>query len=329
MSVAKRLSSVGAVVIGRNEGERLKRCLMSLSEVGVVIYVDSGSSDGSAKWAADNGAAVIELDTSMPFTAARARNAGFRRLCDIAPEISFVQFVDGDCEIEQGWVEGALTFLTSHTDIGALSGTLRERHPDRSIYNWLCDREWNGPTGEIGECGGIAMMRTTALMAVEGFRDGLVAGEEPELCVRLRGAGWRIWRIGTRMALHDAAMMRFSQWWKRTVRSGYAFAEGAYLHGAGRERFRVWECRRAWLWGIWLPLACLVITCVIWPWGFSAWLIYPLQTLRQTLRNPGPLSHRVTLALFQILARYPEALGQIKFTHGRFFGYDRRLIEYK
>lgn len=70
----------GVVVIGRNEGERLRQCLRSLLPTVVAVYVDSGSTDGSAKWARDNGAEVVDLDASVPFTAARVRNAGFQRL---------------------------------------------------------------------------------------------------------------------------------------------------------------------------------------------------------------------------------------------------------
>jgi hypothetical protein len=39
---------IGIVVIGRNEGDRLTRCLQSLQMENLpVIYVDSGSTDGS------------------------------------------------------------------------------------------------------------------------------------------------------------------------------------------------------------------------------------------------------------------------------------------
>src|SRR5262249_52477087 len=155
-------------------------------------------------------------------------------------------------------------------------------YPERSIYNWLCDREWYSPPGQVRACGGIAMMRATAVETAGGFREDMIAGEEPELCVRLRGAGWRIWRLDDEMALHDAAMMRFGQWWRRALRGGYAFAQGAYLHGAPPEGHWVWESRRAWLWGIWLPLVCLAIGLAYGPWGWVVWLIYPLQLLRQT-----------------------------------------------
>jgi GT2 family glycosyltransferase len=319
----------GAVAIGRNEGERLRRCIASLSAATVTVYVDSGSTDGSADWARGQGVTVIDLDMRIPFTAARARNAGLRRLRELAPDLVYVQFIDGDCELVAPWPERAAGFLDARPDVAAVAGRLRERHPERSVYNWLCEREWDTPSGEAGACGGIVMMRADAIEAVGGFREDLIAGEEPELCVRLRGAGWRIWRLAHDMAWHDAAMTHFGQWWRRALRGGYAFAQGAYLHGARPERHFAWEARRAWLWGVWLPLACLMVSVAFAPWGFAAWLIYPLQVLRQTARNPGPLRERALLALFQLLARLPEGLGQIKFLGNRLLGRQARLIEYK
>ena len=65
----------GAVVIGRNEAERLRHCLNSLLGGGLtIVYVDSDSVDGSAALARSLGAEVVQLDLSRPFTAARARN---------------------------------------------------------------------------------------------------------------------------------------------------------------------------------------------------------------------------------------------------------------
>src|SRR6185437_8292556 len=139
---------VGAVVIGRNEGERLKRCLKSLSST-ILIYVDSGSTDQSIQLARKHGASVVDLDMRIPFTAARARNAGFQKLQEIAPNLHYVQFVDGDCELVGDWLQTAKSFLETHSNVGAVCGRRRERFPDRSIYNWLCDREWEGPAGEV------------------------------------------------------------------------------------------------------------------------------------------------------------------------------------
>ncbi len=320
---------VGLVAIGRNEGDRLKRCLKSLSLCGRVVYVDSGSNDGSDRWARAFGAEVVHLDLSTPFTAARARNAGFRRLQETMPDVRFVQFIDGDCELARGWPTTALDFLQHHDDVAAVFGRRRESNPDKSVYNQLCDWEWDGLAGEARACGGDVMLRAAALKAVGGYRDTLIAGEEPELCVRLRAAGWQIFRLNAEMTLHDAAMTRFGQWWKRTRRTGYAFAEGAHLHGASPERHWVWESRRAWLWGVWLPLVCLVAGFIVMPWGFASFVIYPAQMLRQLMRATGTFRERVTKSFFQLVGRFPEALGQLQFQRDRLLGRATTLIEYK
>ena len=318
-----------AIAIGRNEGERLKRCLQSVSGAAMIFYVDSGSTDGSVEWARKQGIDVIELDMSIPFTAASARNAGFRRLREVALNMPYVQFIDGDCELNHEWPKQAIDFLETHGEYAAVCGRRRELYPEKSVYNWLCDVEWNVPPGEVRVFTGDVMIRTLAVESVGGYRDDLIAGEEPELSVRLRVWGWRIWRLAFEMTVHDAAMTRFGQWWKRAVRAGYAFAEGAHLHGASSGRHWVWESRRAWLWGIVLPAICLALSVRLWPWGILFWLIYPLQFLRQVARNPGSLTDRATLGFFQILARFPEAWGQLRFWVDRLLGTRTRLLEYK
>jgi glycosyltransferase involved in cell wall biosynthesis len=318
------------VIIGRNEVEHLDKCLQSvIGRASVVVYVDSGSTDGSVAIAKSLGAPVVELDATKPFTAARARNKGFEKLRQWAPALPYVQFVDGDCEVVPGWIETSSAFFESHPDVAVVCGRRRERYPERSIYNMLCDAEWDTAIGETRSCGGDALVRVAALEQVAGYRADLIAGEEPELCVRLRRAGWRIWRLDVKMTLHDAKMTCFSQWWRRAVRNGYAFAQGAYLHGASPERHWVWESRRSWLWGLFLPLACLAAGLVYGGWGWVGWLMYPLQVIRQTYRNRGSLRDRAWVAFFQLLSRFPEVCGQIKFLRNRLLRRQAHIIEYK
>lgn len=217
---------VGFVVIGRNEAARLPTCLASIMVHGYpTVFVDSGSTDGSADLARKMGCSVVELRLEQGFTAARARNAGFARLRFIDPAITLVQFVDGDCELAKGWPPAAIAALLCDPRIAAVCGRRRERAPDSSPYNRLCDLEWNTSVGDTHSCGGDAMIRADAFAGVGGFRPSLIAGEEPELCFRLRQAGWTIQRIPDEMTLHDAAMSRFGQWWKRNRRNGHAIAE--------------------------------------------------------------------------------------------------------
>ena len=182
------MSTVGIVAIGRNEGERLHRCLNSVVGRGLtLIYVDSGSTDGSIKLARNLGVEVVELDFSRPFSAARARNEGFERLCQINPEIRFVQFVDGDCEVADGWLDRAIRTLEDHFDVAVVCGRRRERFPERTVYNRLADLEWDTAVGEAKACGGDAMMRVSAFQAAGGYDPTLIAGEEPDLCLRCAG----------------------------------------------------------------------------------------------------------------------------------------------
>ena len=322
--------NVGVVAIGRNEGERLRKCLESIVETALhVVYVDSGSIDGSIETARAMGVDVIAVDGRIPLTAARARNEGFRRMREVAPHVAYVQFVDGDCEVVAGWLEKAAAFLGTHADIAVVCGRLRERYPERSIYNLLCAIEWDTPVGEARACGGIALIRADAFEQVDGYRADLIAGEEPELCFRLRAAGWRVWRLDQEMALHDAAMTRFGQWWKRTLRGGYAYAQGAQLHGAAPERFCVRESRSAWFWGLGLPMAVLGLSAWLGGWAFVLLLLYPLQIVRLAVRGGYSARQNWWHAAFIVIGKFPGMLGQAKFMLDRILGNRSRLIEYK
>ena len=322
-------SEFGVVVIGRNEGKRLITCLGSLSNAAATIYVDSDSTDGSVETAQGRNVEVVVLDLSIPFTAARARNAGLARLLETMPDLQYVQFIDGDCELMTGWPDAAVSFLESTPQAAAVCGRLRERYPDKSVYNWLCDREWDRPVGEVKSFAGNVMIRVQALKEVGNYREDVIAAEEDELCVRLRLAGWRIRRLADEMAVHDAAMLHLRQWWRRSMRAGYAFAQGAHLHGTLPERHFVRESRRAWVWGLLLPLFCIGAAAVVHPFGWISFLIYPLQLMRLTVRSSGSLRDRARLASFQLLARFPEGLGQIVFLRDRLLKVRPRLIEHK
>lgn len=318
------MERIGAVVIGRNEGARLMQCLASLQgTVGRIVYVDSGSTDGSRTAAEAAGAEVILLPADRPFTAARARNAGFAQLAEGTVQPEFVQFVDGDCAIRDGWIATAADFLDAHPQVGVVCGRRRERFPRGSVYNRLIDVEWNSPVGPARSCGGDAMMRRAAVQAVAGFRESLIAGEEPELCVRLRGQGWVVWRIDAEMTWHDAAITRFGQWWRRTRRAGHAYAEGAALHGAPPERHNVKALRRTLVWGLGLPLATLMGAMVT-HWAWALLLVWPLQIVRLSLRDGDPVR-----AGFLMLGKFAEAQGALDYLLGRLRGRGRGLIEYK
>jgi GT2 family glycosyltransferase len=265
------------------------------------------------------------LDLSIPFTAARARNAGFAAL-DPVPE--FVQFIDGDCVLEQGWISAGIAALDQNEDMGIVTGWRSELYPDASVYNGLTDFEWHRPAGDIDVCGGDMIVRSKAFLAVKGFNPGIIAGEDEEFCIRVGKAGWRVHRLPVKMTRHDADMMRFSQWWQRAVRAGHAYAQVSTLHPEYSRRTRL----RILVFGAALPLIGLFGLI------FAPWLLVPVfllylwsyvRTVRG-LQSQGLASDKSRhQSVFLSLSKLPNLFGMLTYYWRRLFRRDMVLIEYK
>jgi GT2 family glycosyltransferase len=173
------------------------------------------------------------------------------------------------------------------------------------------------------------MMRASAFEGAQGFRIGLIAGEEPELCVRLRMQGWKIWRLDREMALHDADITQFRQWWTRTRRGGHAVAQGAALHGTLPERFRVREVRSMLTWGLALPLLALGLTATIGLAGLLSLVVYPLQIVRLAVRGTRTARENWLNAAFLVIGKFPATLGLLEYYAQRKLRRQSKLVEYK
>ncbi len=332
------MTAIGVVIIGRNEGERLLRCLASIAAVPAppagVVYVDSGSTDGSVAAAIRAGAGVVELDMTIPFTAARARNAG-RSVLPL--QCRYIQFIDGDCMLQPDWLAHAGTALDADDGLAAVFGRRREIAPGASMYNWLCDVEWAVPAGPARYFGGDVMIRAAALDEAGGYPGEMIAGEEPDLAMRLRKRQFRLLCLPWEMTLHDAAIGHFSQWWRRAKRSGHAYGELAARHGGGAFN----DYRRRLLgvlfWGL-VPVAGVLLVVVgmlanrwLAAFGIAVLALPFLQLLRITARGrrSRKLSEAFIIAVFQMAVKPAQALGIGRYWLGRLAGKRSALIEYK
>ncbi|MCA9555523.1 MAG: glycosyltransferase [Myxococcales bacterium] len=323
---------VGLVIVGRNEGPRLLKSLERTDAAGPVVYVDSGSRDGSPDVARNLGFHVLELDPAEPFTAARGRNEGFAYLARTWPGLEYVHFQDGDCLVHAGWLEAGRAELARDPKVGLVSGVLREQHADASVFNRLLDMEWQQPAGDDVRIGGNAMVRAAAFEAVGGFKKDLPAGEEGDLHLRLRQAGWIVRRIDVPMAFHDADMRHFSQWWQRCVRSGQATAEGVDLH-AGDDAAGARRLRSNFFWGLAVPAVgvlgaplTLGMSTLVPAVGFGA--LYT-KILRAELARGRPLADAELYARFMVLAKVPQAVGQLRYRLRRARGEKTRVIDWR
>jgi GT2 family glycosyltransferase len=279
--------------------------------------VDSDSEDGSVSAARDLGLSVVELDSKLPLTAARARNAGLKHLHSASPQLEFVQFVDGDCELVPGWLDVAERFLSERGDIAVVCGRRRERQPDRSVYNWLCDQEWDTPVGNALACGGDAMFRVRAFEELGGFNPTLIAGEEPEFCSRLREHGWLVWRLDADMTIHDAAMTRLGQWWTRTARGGHAYAEVSRLRRFSPMPIWQRERTRSILWAGVVPLTIVAGGILISKFVFLGVALYPAQICRIAMSRGFFRAKSWLFATFMTLAKFAELQGMAHYYRTR------------
>ena len=325
--------SVAIVAIGRNEGERLKGCLLAaLAAARTVVYVDSGSTDGSAEFARSLGCHVVELTADSPFSAARARNEGFACAMKAAPDAAFVQFLDGDCTLVDGWLQRGMAALNERTDVGVVCGHVREIHPEASIYNRLFDLEWRHSPGEVNACGGIFMARSAVFRAVGGFRADVIAAEDNEFCVRVRRLDEKIVLLDTAMVWHDAAMHRFIEWWRRARRTGHAYAQVAALHGKSEERYFVRECRRVWIWGLVVPAIALGLAPFTRGVSLLVLLFYVPQfgwIVRNARKRGWPLGDAMVYAFFTALCKFPAVEGMIAYHWRHWRGVSMTIMEHK
>jgi glycosyltransferase involved in cell wall biosynthesis len=317
--------ALSIVIIGRNEGQRLVHCLHSVGRLqGMagkpeLIYVDSASTDGSPQTAADFDAHVITLQGGTQ-TAARARNAGWHHAS--AP---YVLFLDGDTILHPRFVEAALKVLESDPGIAAVWGHRRELYPNRSIYNRVLDLDWIYPAGDTDFCGGDVLMRRTALAEVKGYDSALIAGEEPELCRVLREKGYRIVHIDTPMTRHDLNMTRFSQYWRRAMRAGYAYSEVS-------SRFRetadpMWSreskrnLRNGSFWITWFTVACgLLAFRSLWilPWFVLLLVLSARSGWKARSSAPGQIGLLMLYGIHSQLQQIPILVGQLRYArHAR------------
>jgi glycosyltransferase involved in cell wall biosynthesis len=329
--------NLSVVIIGRNEGQRLARCIASVQSAKwmgcaiEVIYADSGSSDGSPALAAATGARVIEVTSSSP-TAALGRNAGWK-----ASSAEFILFLDGDTILHPEFLEHAFNAIHADVSIAAVWGHRREIDCKRSIYNRILDLDWIFAPGFTDYCGGDVLMRRSALIAVDGYDATLIAGEEPELCRRMRANGYRILHIDVSMTGHDLAMVHFSQYWKRALRAGHAYAEISSRFRNTPDRF--WQPQRrqnlirGTFWSVSLIVAVVyaVLSRSLLP--VAAWVaLLFLLSVRSAWHARWKSDSAFTLFLYGIhshLQQIPILIGQLQFDRNVAQGKRRKIIEYK
>lgn len=317
---------IAVIIIGRNEGERLEEAFLSVKKMNVkMIYVDSASTDGSIDIAKAHQVPFIELTQDRPLNAARSRNAGFDWVLENYPDIQFIHLLDGDCTLDPNWLSAAISELNENENIAAVTGRLREKEYEKSIYARLCDMGWYIRPGEIFTAGGVATIKAFIFNEIGGFNDSLIAGEELEFYSRIREKGYKLRCLEQEIGKHDSNISSYHEWWTRTVRTGFSYASAAKWKKQKKERVSLI------FWGGILPL--MIVTSFFFSTllGGLFILLYPIQVIRtfMKLRTPYNAASRFLFAFFCVLDKFPAFLGFLKYHYAKMTGRKQQIIEYK
>lgn len=327
---------LSVVIIGRNEGERLRRCLESVETMDPiggeveVIYVDSGSVDNSIALAQSYGAKILKVESSRP-TAALGRNTGWR-----VAKAPILLFLDGDTVLNPSFVNNSLGEFED-PKVAIVWGHRREMYPENTLYNRVLDLDWIYPPGPSEFCGGDALMRKAVLEEVNGYDATLIAGEEPEMCGRIRSRGYVILHVDHKMTGHDLAMSRWSQYWRRAFRAGYAYAQVSRRFKTSETNLWSSEVRRNFIRAAFVVGLLAVGTAASLFWMsvlpilavLAFFLLLAVRTAIRVRWKCEDFSTRFLYGIHSHLQHVPIAVGQLAFLRDLSRGRDRHLIEYK
>ena len=329
------LPILSVVVIGRNEGSRLAKCLDSIKLVrGVmvreIIYVDSASTDGSPEMACRYGAIVLVVHPERP-TAAIGRNAGWRQA-----QSDLVLFLDGDTVLHPDFPRAACNALSQEPSTAAVWGHRREIHPEASIFNRVLDLDWVYRPGFTDFCGGDVLMRRKALLETGGFDESLIAGEEPELCRRLRARGYRIHHIDHPMTGHDLQITHLNQYWRRATRAGHAYAEVSERYRNSSDPSWTPERKANLIRGSFWPASLVIAILAGIHFGFLPFAVWSALFLSLSVRSAWKARWKgaspwllLLYGFHSHLQHAPILVGQLQYEFDKRQGRTRKLIEYK
>lgn len=302
----------GVVVIGRNEEKNLPDCFASLAKYGLpIVYVDSSSKDNSVEIARSRGIEVAEVEY---VSAGYARNIGADRLLKMAPRVCFIQFVDGDTTISEGWFEEALKLFLENQDAAVAAGELIEKDGEESIYKLFSKLEWENLSQEAHSTGGNFAVRADVFIASGGFNPSIVGGEDTELCARIKNLGWTVSVIPVRMGEHDSKVLNIRQFWIRSQRAGEGYQEISRLYIRHEDKLFLRQNISNWVYGGIIPLTILMLLLMGKTWALWLLLVYPILVLRiyLSVRRKWKASWSLKYAILCVLGKFPGFVGAVK-----------------
>lgn len=226
-------ADLAIIIVSTNEGKWLKHCLPTVfARAGGasldVVVVDNDSTDCTREF----------VEGEFPqVRLVRSRNRGFAHGNNRGLETTtarYVLFLNPDTEIVQGTFGGIIAELDRRPDVGLVG--VRQLTPDGELFptirrfpsatralgdalrseRWPVQPSWSGERvldrsayEREQECdwtsGSFMLARREALQSA-GFLDErfFIYSEEPDLCLRIKRAGWKVLHVPSMAIIHHA-----------------------------------------------------------------------------------------------------------------------------
>ncbi|MBJ3592517.1 glycosyltransferase [Salmonella enterica subsp. enterica serovar Saintpaul] len=194
-----------------------------------IIVADSLSTDSTQQLAVNKGVTVVSLTDPGDRCCGVGHQLGY-----LYSEGDYLLLMDGDMELEEGFVDQAVAFLQAKPEYAGVAGTVAM--DDAVNYEFKSRKQRINQIYPVGDCdhlGGGGLYRRAAIEKIGYLTNrNLHAYEEAELGLRLLDAGYKLHRLNIPYFIHTSHTMPTFQMLKHRWKSGYYQAPGEFLRCA-------------------------------------------------------------------------------------------------
>jgi glycosyltransferase involved in cell wall biosynthesis len=191
-----------------------------------IIVADSLSTDNTRELAIAKGAMVVCLDNAADRCCGIGHQLGW-----LYSEGDYLLLLDGDMELEPGFLDTAVGFLETHPEYAGVAGSVEM--DDASNYEFKSRKQRLHliyPQGDTDHLGGGGLYRREAIEKIGYLTNLNLHGyEEAELGIRLQAAGYKLHRLEAPYFSHASYTMPTFKMLAYRWKNGFLWAPGELL----------------------------------------------------------------------------------------------------
>jgi glycosyltransferase involved in cell wall biosynthesis len=228
--------------VAKDEEQNISRCIESILsstktiESREILLVDSCSSDKTVEIAKQYPINIVQLGENWPHSPSAGRFTGVNNTNG-----KYVLIIDGDMELQKGWVEVVLKFMEETPKAAALVGKYYElflqKNGDYSKPKLAMNCKGRSKFGKIDYIFGSSIFRRKSLLEAGNFHPYLRAEEEAEISYRLTKNGYNLFFFPYDAIYHYSIPRNTLQETIRRIRRNLCAGMGDMMSWSLRNRY--------------------------------------------------------------------------------------------